>query len=160
MSKIFVASPLGFAESTRPFIEQLRIQLNSIGLEMVDPWSASGGLDSSLDNALMISDSLERVCELHRLSMLIAERNAELLKSCDGVLSILDGVDVDSGTASEIGYAFGLGNKVINGYRGDFRRSGENEGVMVNLQVQYWIERSGGKIINSLKEIKLLSFTR
>ena len=80
--------------------------------------------------------------------------------SCGGVLAVLDGVDVDSGTASEIGYAFGLGDKVINGYRGDFRRSGENDGVCINLQVQYWIEQSGGTIVRSLSELSQLSFTK
>ena len=54
----------------------------------------------------------------------------------------------------------GLGDKVINGLRTDFRRSGENDGVLVNLQVQYWIEASGGKIITSLSDLHTLTFIR
>ena len=34
------------------------------------------------------------------------------------VVAVLDGADVDSGTAAEIGYAFARG-KLIVGYRGD-----------------------------------------
>ena len=42
-------------------------------------------------------------------------------------MAVLDGTDVDSGTAAEIGYAFARG-KLIVGYRGDFRLSADNEG--------------------------------
>ena len=40
-----------------------------------------------------------------------------------------------------------LVGKPILGYRGDFRLSADNEGCSVNLQVEYFIRRSGGEII-------------
>lgn len=156
--KIFVASPLGFADSTRGFISIIKEHLIAIGHEPIDPWSASQDLDEEFRRAECIEKQCDQVEAYHRISMLIAERNSKLLKGSDGVLAVLDGVDVDSGTASEIGYAFGLGGKVINGYRGDFRRSGENLGICVNLQVQYWIESSGGRIIRSLQDFPTLTF--
>ncbi|MCC6944247.1 MAG: nucleoside 2-deoxyribosyltransferase, partial [Thermomicrobiales bacterium] len=61
------------------------------------------------------------------------------------MVAILDGVDVDSGTAAEIGYAFARG-KHIEGLRTDWRLTGDNEGSLVNLQVQYFIEASGGSV--------------
>lgn len=158
--KVFIASPLGFAESTRPFIPRLCQTLEQMGYDPINPWSASHDLERELIRADAIPDQAERRNELNRISLKIAERNALLLESCESVLAVLDGVDVDSGTASEIGYAFGLGSKVINGYRGDFRRSGENDGVCVNLQVQYWIEKSGGRIAESLADIRHLSFVK
>ena len=158
--KIFIASPLGFAESTHPFIEKLCRAVEALGHEPGDPWSLCGDLEDALRLAETIGDQNERRTELNRISHRIAERNASLLRSCGGVLAVLEGVVVDSGTASEIGYAFGLGDKVINGYRGDFRRSGENDGVCINLQVQYWIEQSGGTIVRSLSELSQLSFTK
>ncbi|MEW6237690.1 MAG: nucleoside 2-deoxyribosyltransferase [Candidatus Omnitrophota bacterium] len=158
--KIFLASPLGFAESTRAFLGVLRTKLESLGYDVVDPWSSSTDLEEELRKADRLTDPQTRDQEFHRVSMRIAERNAQLLRSCGGVLAVLDGVDVDSGTASEIGFAFGLGDKVINGYRGDFRRSGENDGVEVNLQVQYWIERSGGRIVHSVEELNALFFSQ
>ena len=65
---------------------------------------------------------------------------------------MLDGTDVDSGTAAEIGYAFAK-NKLIIGYRGDFRLSADNEGGIVNLQVEYFIRASGGDIITKLNDL-------
>jgi hypothetical protein len=62
---------------------------------------------------------------------------------------VLDGVDVDSGTAAEIGSGFAKGKKII-GYRGDFSLSADNEGSIVNLQVEYFIEASGGAIVTRL----------
>ncbi len=48
-------------------------------------------------------------------------------------------MDVDSGMATEIGYAYAKGN----GYRGDFRIAGDNPGAIVNLQVEHFIRNSG-----------------
>jgi nucleoside 2-deoxyribosyltransferase len=62
---------------------------------------------------------------------------------------VLDGTDVDSGTAAEIGYAFAKGKPIL-GYRGDFRLAADNEGGVVNLQVEYFIRASGGDIITKL----------
>ncbi|MDX9753117.1 MAG: nucleoside 2-deoxyribosyltransferase [bacterium] len=157
--KVFLASPLGFMESSRPFISRLQQKLVSLQFEPVDPWAASPDLERLLTEAMHLPDQSKREKALHSISMQMAERNYSLLRSCQGVLAVLDGSDVDSGTASEIGCAFALGSKVINGYRGDFRRSGENDGVLVNLQVQYWIEKSGGRIYTSLKDLDQLTFT-
>ena len=66
---------------------------------------------------------------------------------------MLDGVDVDSGTAAEIGYAFARG-KLIVGYRGDFRLSADNEGGTVNLQVEYFIRESGGTIVTRYEDLE------
>ena len=155
--KVFLASPLGFMENSKPFITTLLQKLASLQFEPVDPWSSSQDLEERFAAASLLSDPIQRKLQFHEISMSIAERNYALLRSCDAVLAVLDGTDVDSGTASEIGCAFALGKKV-NGYRGDFRRSGENEGVLVNLQVQYWIEKSGGRIYSSLKELDHLVF--
>ena len=67
-------------------------------------------------------------------------------------MAVLDGVDVDSGTAAEIGYAFARG-KLIVGYRGDFRLSADNEGSVVNLQVEYFIRESGGTIVERYQDL-------
>ena len=69
----------------------------------------------------------------------------ESIRNADGVVAILDGVDVDSGTAAEVGYAYALGKRIY-GLRTDFRLAGDNAGSIVNLQVQYFIEASGGSV--------------
>ena len=65
---------------------------------------------------------------------------------------MLDGTDVDSGSAAEVGYAFAKAKPIL-GYRGDFRLSADNEGSMVNLQVEYFIRQSGGTIMTRFAEL-------
>ena len=81
----------------------------------------------------------------------IGARNAEMIRECSGVLAVLDGSDVDSGTAAEIGYAAALGRSVI-GLRSDIRTAGDNEAAVVNLQVEWFIEASGGRLTTTLEE--------
>jgi nucleoside 2-deoxyribosyltransferase len=66
---------------------------------------------------------------------------------------VLDGTDVDSGSAAEVGYAFAKGKPIL-GYRGDFRLSADNEGSTVNLQVEYFIRQSGGDIIAQIADLE------
>jgi nucleoside 2-deoxyribosyltransferase len=81
----------------------------------------------------------------------IGRRNAELIDAADAVLANLEGTDVDSGTAAEIGYAYGRGIPVV-GFRADDRRTGENLGTTVNLQVEYFIRASGGTVHDNLDD--------
>lgn len=145
-------------ESATGFRDRLRAVIEEMGHTVVDPWRECPDLEAELRAADALAVMQARYAALHEISMRIAERNAERIQECGAMLAVLDGADVDSGTASEIGYAFALGGKRIHGYRGDFRRAGENDGVIVNLQVQYWIERSGGRIARSLEEVKTLRF--
>ena len=69
------------------------------------------------------------------------------------MVAILDGVDVDSGTAAETGYAAALGKWII-GYRGDLRRTGEDETAVVNLQVDYFIHKNDGVLVHTLSDLE------
>lgn len=77
--------------------------------------------------------------------------NAELIRGADGMLAVLDGPDVDSGTASEIGFASALGKPIV-GLRTDLRPAGDNDGVIVNLQVEYFVRVTGGPIVTGLAD--------
>ena len=83
----------------------------------------------------------------------IGANNRAAIDAAQGIVAILDGADVDSGTAAEIGYAFARG-KVIVGYRGDSRVSADNEGGVINLQVEYFIRQSGGTIVNRYEDLE------
>jgi nucleoside 2-deoxyribosyltransferase len=87
-----------------------------------------------------------------KLDVEIGGNNRAGIDRADMVLAVLDGVDVDSGTAAEIGYAFAKGKPIL-GYRGDFRLSADNEGAMVNLQVEYFIRQSGGDIVTKVADL-------
>jgi nucleoside 2-deoxyribosyltransferase len=65
-------------------------------------------------------------------------RHRELFRLCvagvdaaDAVIAVLDGPDVDSGTAFEVGYAYARG-KIIIGVRTDFRKS-QDQGTNLML---------------------------
>lgn len=149
--RIYLASPLGFAESTRGFLPRLLEAVTECGLEPVDPWSLPN-LELLVEaERLPLGD--ERLGQLREANHKIAAANEAAVRSCDFVLAVLDGSDVDSGTASEVGFAYALGKRIV-GLRSDFRRSGENDGSIVNLQVQYWVEASGGRIVSSLRDLK------
>lgn len=87
-----------------------------------------------------------------KLNPEIGRKNQLLIDECDAIVAVLDGTDVDSGTAAEIGYGFAKGKPIL-GYRGDFRLSADNEGGIVNLQVEYFIRASGGDIITKIEEL-------
>jgi nucleoside 2-deoxyribosyltransferase len=69
------------------------------------------------------------------------------LDTCDVVLAVFDGPQVDDGTAFECGYAFASGIPVI-GLRTDFRRVGEHTN-RVNLM----LESSASEICKSMDEV-------
>ncbi len=76
-----------------------------------------------------------------------------MLQACDVVLGVMDGPELDSGTASEIGFAAALGKR-CHGLRTDFRGCGEFDGQPFNLQVLHWIESSGGQLFRRIEYIE------
>jgi nucleoside 2-deoxyribosyltransferase len=92
-----------------------------------------------------IDSRAEANAALRSINIELGRANAESIRNANGMVAILDGVDVDSGTAAEVGYAYALGKRIY-GLRTDFRLAGDNPGSIVNLQVQYFIESSGGSV--------------
>lgn len=122
MPRVYIASGLGFSVTTRAFYYDVLLpKVRSAGLMPLDPW-ANGA------NGL---------------------KNEELIETAIALLAVLDGPDVDSGTAAEVGWAAARGIFTV-GWRSDLRRAGEHDGVVINLQVQYFIERHGGLVHNDL----------
>ena len=149
--KIYLASPLGFSEIGRAFYNGTLIpEVKRLGFDVIDPWTLTD--QAKIDAVQKMPYGVERRDAWRRLNVEIGGDNRAGIDRSDMVLAVLDGVDVDSGTASEIGYAFAKGKPIL-GYRGDFRLSADNEGSTVNLQVEYFIRQSGGKIVTGLKEL-------
>lgn len=159
--KIYIASPLGFSEAGRFFLyEKVVPMFTRLELEVIDPWTLTSNELVKAVSAMPQGE--KRIKAWSDLNRIIAENNVKGIMESDGLFAVLDGTDVDSGTAAEIGYASAMG-KIITAYRGDFRSSGDNEGSIVNLQVAWFIEISGGSISSSLddaeKEIRRLFLT-
>lgn len=151
--KVYFASPLGFAASTEPFMREVLRALTDTGAEVINPWDS--GFGPAFRQATAIADRDLRIAALGRVNTDVGRTNAESIQACDAVVAVLDGVDVDSGTVSEIGYAYALGKR-IHGLRTDTRLIGDNEGSIVNLQVQYFIEASGGRVVRHLDDVVAL----
>lgn len=150
--KIYVASPLGFSEVGRDFMYSKIIpKIENLGYEVLDPWKLTS--NELIEPVLNIPYGKEKRKQWKKLNKIIGKNNTDAIEESSGLLAILDGVDVDSGTASEIGFAAAL-KKPILGYRGDFRLSADNEGSIVNLQVEYFINLHGGKIITQISELE------
>jgi len=148
--KVYLASPLGFAESTRAYMVHLKATLGEV-VEVLNPWDDTR-FAAEIQRAPTIIDPVERRALLSTINNGLGEKNAENIRIADGMVAVLDGIDVDSGTAAEIGYAFGLGKRIY-GLRTDFRLTGENEVSVVNLQVRYFIDQSGGTLVTSAEEL-------
>ena len=132
MSSAYVASPYGFSVATRDFSTLLLDAVRAVGIEPLDPWAGAPPFAS----ARSLPPGPERVDAFRAINAAIAERNLDLIRAADALLAVLDGTDVDSGVAAEIGYAAALGRPVV-GLRLDVRRTGDNEGAVVNLQVEH-----------------------
>jgi len=153
MINIYIASPLGFTESTRSFMDTLEDMIASCGYTVHNPWRMT---DPELFRlAAAIQDTSQRWQALRQANSQTAATNEQAIRDCDRVVAVLDGPDVDSGTASEIGFAYAVGKRIY-GYRGDSRLTGDNEAAVVNLQVEYWIENSGGCILRDLDSLQRL----
>lgn len=139
---IYVASPLGFSDPGRRYLESvLHPALVAEGFTPLDPWAA--GREVVASRTPEMSDET--------VNSMLGAKNIALINACDAVLAVLDGSDVDSGTAAEIGYACGIG-KLVVGLRTDFRLAGENLAAPVNLQVISFLDTSGGALARSLPE--------
>lgn len=139
--EIYIANPLGFSEVGRRFLKEvIKPMLASEGYKIIDPFEEIEGVSEK--------DTRVELSKKERLA--IGRANEENLSDADVVLAILDGPDVDSGTAAEIGYAHAKGKKII-GYRSDVRKSGDG---LVNLQIETFIVDSGGEIVTNLEDLK------
>lgn len=151
MTRIYLASPLGFAASTRAFMAELVASLGA-SYDVHNPWDTPEGKEA-MGAAQAETDPVRQRELLATANHAIAAANERAIRACDWVVAVLDGVDVDSGTASEMGFAYALG-KQVHGLRTDTRLTGDNAAAGVNLQVRYWINASGGVYATNVDELR------
>jgi len=143
---VYLAGPSGFTEPGRRWhADVLRPAVEAAGYAALDPWEAGAGL---FDHAVTVED-------LASANREAARRNVELIRRAAAVLAVLDGTDVDSGTAAEIGYAAALGTPVV-GLRTDLRVTGDNAATTVNLQVEYFLSAVCTDVDSSIAELSRL----
>lgn len=74
------------------------------------------------------------------------------IDAADVVVAIMDGTQVDDGTAWECGYAYATGKPII-GLRTDFRKVGDGDG-----QVNLMLQESAVAVVTTLDEVKSLLY--
>jgi nucleoside 2-deoxyribosyltransferase len=151
MNKLYLASPLGFSPENASYLNQVKAALTARGFEIFDPWEQNQFADK-IAGAFQQRDFDTRVRAFGEVARLIGACNEEGIRRSDVLLAVLDGAEVDSGTASEVGFGSALGKRCY-GLRTDLRDSGDFIGVPVNLQVLHFIERSGGTLYRTIAEM-------
>lgn len=130
--KIYLAAPL-FSHGEIQYNLSLGKYLESLGFNLVLPQLSCKDMDEN---------------EIYDCCL-------NLLKGCHALLAVMDGPQVDDGTAFECGFARALDIPVI-GLRTDFRRVGEYEGD-INLMLNFSCEklcRDLEEVVIELKKIK------
>lgn len=136
--KIYQAGPL-FSEAERAWHKNFKEKLEGSGFSVVWP----GELIRQEDIAFWGKDAPQKIMELDR----------DTLLSCDVVVALLDGSQVDDGTSWEIGFAYAKGIPII-GVRTDFRNGGDTGFGSVNAMIEGSVEcivRSGAEALEQLK---------
>lgn len=147
MPTVYLAGPLGFSPVTKGWHDGVLIPaVRAAGWEPLDPW-ADPDAPAQLAAAAGDPEALRRVNER------LAARNEAMIRRTDALLAILDGADVDSGTAAEIGFAAALGVPCV-GLRLDVRRTGDNDGTTVNLQVEHWLADLATDVDDALVKLR------
>jgi len=129
MPYAYIAGPL-FDEGERWWIEK------------VDATVVDAGYATFLPHRDNPPKTADNVGEIYRNDRAGIDR-------CDLMIASLNGLTTDDGTAWEIGYAIGIGKRVI-GLHTDWRRRFDDE--IVNLMIECSVER----IVRSLDELSAL----
>lgn len=153
MTKLYLASPLGFSPEYRDYLGRIKEHLVRQKVEVFDPWEQQQ-FASRIESAFQEGDFARRVAAFAELAREIGSLNEQGIRWADCLLAVVDGTEVDSGTAAEVGFAAGLGKRCY-GLRTDLRDSGDFVGVPINLQLLHFIERSGGTLFRSIGDILL-----
>jgi nucleoside 2-deoxyribosyltransferase len=128
---VYLAGPLGFSAPGREYHQKvLKPAILAAGYTALDPW------ENTTDPVRPQVDQNDQ----------LGAMNADMIRNAAAVFAVLDGPDVDSGTAAEIGYAAALGVPVV-GLRTDTRQTGDNAAATVNLQVEWMIKASRGSVV-------------
>lgn len=151
MPKVYLASPLGFSPEFKPYLEKVKARLVELGCEAFDPWEQP--FSKVIREASKIENYQDRLAAYIHLAEEIGAANENGMRECDILLAVLDGAEVDSGCAAEVGFAMATGKRCF-GLRTDWRDTGEF-GLPMNLQVLHFIEKSGGKLFRRIEEIEL-----
>jgi len=134
MRTVYLAAPL-FSEAECDFNRKLRDEIKGAGFNVFLPQEDSNN----------IKDEASR-------QKIIFTKNLKGIENSDMLVAVIDGTDVDSGTAWEIGYAFSKGKPVL-GLRTDFRTLGIEGTVNLMIERSVILCTSVSELLNRLKSM-------
>jgi len=134
MKTVYLAAPL-FSEAECDFNRKMREELHSIGFKVFLPQEDSNNVHDRTNRQQIIFD-----------------KNLKGIEKSDILVAVIDGADVDSGTAWEIGYAFAKGKPVI-GLRTDFRTLGIEGTVNLMIERSMILCMGISELLNHLKSM-------
>ena len=135
MRTVYLAAPL-FSEAECDFNRKLRDEIKSAGFNVFLPQEDSNN----------VRDEKNR-------QKIIFNKNVDAIDRSGIIVAVIDGTDVDSGTAWEIGYAFARGKPII-GLRTDFRTLGIEGTVNLMIERSAVLCTSIPELLNRLKLFK------
>ena len=147
--KIYFAGPL-FSEAERDWIRAT--------LKKIESFAAQRGTKTEIifPFDLITQNEIDHLGPKAKHE--IFTRCKSHLDDADMLIALLDGSQVDDGTAWEIGYFYARkspAQKII-GIRTDFRRAGESEGAVVNAMIEVacdWVVRTRGELIEVIFDL-------
>ncbi len=135
MRTVYLAAPL-FSEAERDFNRRLRDEIKRTGFNVFLPQEDSNNIKGEKNR-----------------QKIIFNKNTDAIESSDIIVAVIDGADVDSGTAWEIGYAFAKGKPII-GLRTDFRTLGIEGTVNLMIERSVTLCTSVAELLNRLKSMQ------
>jgi nucleoside 2-deoxyribosyltransferase len=124
--RIYLANPYGFSKQAKTLLPELVTALESLGLEVWEPFERNNQIDFS--NPGWAYD--------------VGQKDVSDVKTCDGIFAVVNGTPPDEGVMVELGIAMAL-NKAIFLFRDDFRRCTDSEGYPLNLMLFAGLPKSG-----------------
>jgi nucleoside 2-deoxyribosyltransferase len=137
MKTVYLAAPL-FSEAECDFNRKLRDLIMNEGFLVFLPQEDS--------NNIHVKKNRQEI---------IFNENLAALDSSDIIVAVIDGADVDSGTAWEIGYAYSKGKPVL-GLKTDFRTLGIEGTVNLMIERSIVLCTSVSELLNRLKSMQEL----
>ncbi len=133
MRNVYLAAPL-FSEAERDFNRKLRDRIQSAGFNVFLPQEDSNNFQG---------EGRQKI---------IFDKNLDAIDASNILVAVIDGADIDSGTAWEIGYAYAKG-KTILGLRTDFRTLGTEGRVNLMIGKSTMLCESISELLSHIKSL-------
>ncbi len=118
-NKIYLANPMGFsAQQKALLLPEIVMKLQSLGLEVVEPFSQNTQIDFSNP----------------KWAYEVGQRCINDVRNCDAIFAVINGTPPDEGVMVELGLAIAMGKEIFL-FRDDFRRCTDSDTYPLNLMI-------------------------